>query len=86
MVFLAQRRGYSLVGVNSAGVNAFFVREDLLSDRCVQRSVQDIYRPSNFREGRDEFGNLSYVASGERLEIIRGLPVLNVETGQLETL
>jgi hypothetical protein len=39
-----------------------------------------------FRESRDEDGRLTYLAGDERLEAIRGMPVHNTETGQIEEL
>lgn len=86
MTYLAERRGYALVGTNAAHSNAFFVREDLLNEEIERRTVAEIYEPSNCREGRDERGNLTYLTAAERLEAIKGLPVLNVETGELEVL
>lgn len=79
---LAARKGYRFIGTNSAGVNAFFVREDY-AKRFVDSSLQHIRaQPSLFRESKDEFGQLNYVAGMERLRHISGLPVVNVETGE----
>jgi len=86
MTYLAEKKGYALVGTNTAGGNSFFVREDLLNDRVKRQTVAQAYEPSNFRESRDELGRLTYLAGEERIKAIKGLPVLNVETGQIETL
>ncbi len=82
----AVRKGYALVGTNSAGNNAFFVRQDLVNDRVRVLSVEEAFTPSRFREAKDAAGNLTFARGEERLAIIRGLPVLNVETGQIEPL
>lgn len=82
----AGRKGYALVGTNSAGNNAFFVRQDLVNDRVQVLSVEDAFTPSRFREAKDAAGNLTFARGEERLALIRGLPVLNVETGQIEPL
>jgi hypothetical protein len=75
-----------LVGTNNAGGNAFFVRNDLLNDKVSVVSAEQAYFPSKIREGRDKHGNLSYVTGTKRLEVIKGLPVLNVETKAIEEL
>jgi hypothetical protein len=86
MTFLAEKKGYALVGTNMAGTNAFFVRTDLLNDKVQRQTVAQAYQPPNVRESRDLSGNLSFLAGEDRLNEIRGLPVLNVETGELEAL
>lgn len=85
--YLATQRSYSLIGTNSAGSNAFFVRDDLLS-ACPfpALSVRDAFVMSNVRESRDPAGGLSRLAGSDRLDAIRGMPVVNVVTGQTEPL
>lgn len=81
---LADKKGYALVGTNTAGSNAFYVRKDLLNDSVEVLSVESVYSPSNCRESRDEYGNLTYVTGNKRLEVIKGLPVYEVEKGAIE--
>jgi hypothetical protein len=46
---LAERKGYRLVGCNFAGMNAFFVREDLLGDRfCEPCTAENHYEPARY--------------------------------------
>ena len=78
---LAAQKGYRLVCGTAAGNNAFFVRADLAQGFPVARP-EDVYRPSRFRESRDDQGRLTYVDSmRDRLKLIRHLPVVDVETG-----
>jgi hypothetical protein len=77
---LAGQKGNSLIGTNSAGSNAFYVRTDLLSGL----SVQDVFIPSKIRsesgwstDVRRQFG---------QTEADQELPVVNVETGKSEPL
>jgi hypothetical protein len=86
MTYLAEKKGYGLVGTASAGGNAFFVREDLLNERVQRLTAAQAYRPFNCRESRDESGQLTFLGGDDRINAIRGLPVLNVETGHFETL
>jgi hypothetical protein len=82
---LAKRKGYRFLGTNSAGVNAFFVREDYASrfDSCLGGARA---YPSRLRESMDEPGRLSYVRGVRRYELIRELPVVNTETDQRQSL
>lgn len=78
---LAAKKGYRFVGTNSAGNDAFFVREDYAS-RFVDGSLLQIRSfPSRFRESRDRSGRHTYIGGVERLKHISALPVVNVETG-----
>jgi hypothetical protein len=86
ITFLADKKGYSLVGTNSAGNNAFYVRSDLLTDELKVLSPEDAYSPSKFRECRDRKKNLTYMGGNGRLDLIKGLPVRNVETNSDEVL
>jgi hypothetical protein len=45
---LAARRGYRLVGTNITGVNAFFVREDLVAGRFADQDVAALFNPARF--------------------------------------
>ena len=86
IVSLANRKGYALVGTNSAGNNAFFVRNDLMISQFPALNAEDGFTQSRFRESRDADGNLTYVSGEARLKLIQGLPVVNVETGAIDEL
>jgi hypothetical protein len=81
-VHLLAGRGYALVGVNSAGNNAFFVRKDLLNDRVRQISLDEGFRESCFREGRDEKNRLTFSSGRARREMIADLPLVDVLSGE----
>jgi hypothetical protein len=84
--FLANKKGYSLVGTNSNGCNAFFVRNDLVNEKIKVLTAEQAFLPSKIRQSRDKQGNLSYLAGNDGLKEIKGLPVVNVETGVIEEL
>lgn len=83
---LAGEKGYAFVGCNSAGNNAYFVRKDKLTKPVREISLDEGYVVSKFRESRNESGQMDHVAGKQRIELIRGLPVVNVQTGQVEKL
>ena len=84
MTYLANKKGYSLVGAGSTGSNAFYVRNDLLNEKVKVISVEAAYSPVNCRESRDESGNLTLISGDKRLDVIRGLPVYEVEKKIME--
>ena len=75
---LAKNMNMALVGINSAGSNAFFVRRDLLNENVEEVFINDCFVESKFREGRDENGSLNFQLIKERLNSIRQLPVIDV--------
>lgn len=82
---LATDRGYALIGVNSVGSNAFFVRRELLNDRVRETSLSSCYRSSCFREGRDAAGRLNFLSGAARRRPIAHLPLVDVLTGNMLT-
>jgi len=78
---LLSGRAYALVGVNTAGSNAFFVRKDLLNDVVTEVSVAECFRDSDFREGRDADGQLTFATGNARRVPIADLPLIDVLTG-----
>jgi methyltransferase FkbM-like protein len=74
----AENKGYKFVGTCSNGINAFFVRDDLFSH--VDDLIDNLYAyPSRHRDSRDESGSLSYIAGIKRLDLIKDMPVINIE-------
>jgi len=84
ITFLAAKKGYTLVGTNSASVNAFYVRNDVWNNQLESLTAEEAFTPSHFRDSRDENGKPTYISGNSRLELIKGLPVYNVETQLLE--
>jgi hypothetical protein len=78
----ASSRDYALVGVNSAGSNAFFVRRDILNENIREVSIDACYRDSSFREGRDASGRLTWSSGTDRRQRIARLPLVDVITGE----
>jgi hypothetical protein len=69
VAILAGRKGYTLVGTNITGSNAFFVRSDLVSDKFSQPATPEhLYNPARYRLGtgfdighRPNFGDYTRV-------------------------
>lgn len=79
---LLSKRGYALVGGNSAGNNAFFVRNDRLNEKVRAVSVAEAYRAASFSEARNANGDLTFVRGKARRDVIGHLPLVEVATGQ----
>lgn len=78
---IAKEKGYCLVGCNSAGNNAYFVRNDRLQN-LTTKTCRDAYVQSLYRESRDQQGRKTFASGALRLELIKDLPVVNVATQQ----
>lgn len=81
---LGKTKGYDFVGCNLNGNNAYFVRKDV--NTIPKQDLKGGYKISKYRESRNEEGNLSFVEKDERLDVIKGLPIVNTITGSLETI
>ena len=79
LCILADRKGYTFVGCNSAGNNAFFLRKDLKPDAINEITVEEGYVRGQFRESRDEKGNLLYLSLEEEQKILNSLPLVEIE-------
>ena len=75
---LAGLKGYALIGANSAGNNAFFVRRDRLNGQR-ELTAEQGYVESQFRESRDDSGRLTFLSGAARLQKIIDLPIYDVE-------
>ena len=84
-IHLAERKGYSLVGTTSQGLNAFFVRNDYAGHLKDKIGAIPIHA-SRFTDTRGPDGRLTYQRGTKRLACIAHLPVVNVVTGDTHTL
>lgn len=78
---LAESKGYALVGCNGAGNDAFFVRKDLCPPTLPPKSAEQAFVPAKFRQARDAQRRLMLLPLAEEIELLRGLPLVDVETG-----
>jgi hypothetical protein len=75
---LGKRKGYSFVGCNSAGNNAFFVRQDLKPIEMPELTPQQGFVQGKFRESRAEDGSLLFLTAEEEAKILRDLPLVEI--------
>ena len=78
MQILGKKKGYSLIGSNSKGNNAYFIRNDKVGNFKV-KSAEEGYVLSKFRETTE---NGERVSGLHRIKLIEGLDVINVITGE----
>lgn len=85
LIQLADQKGYAFVGTNSNGCNAFFVRRDHASEvlKCIDEPRSF---PSSIRESRNALGELTFVRGAGRIELIRHLPVVDLEANTVKPL
>ena len=78
LIKLGIKKGYSFVGCNLAGNNAFFVKKDLLNDKVKENNLEKGFVINKFRESRTKDGNLAYLSKIEEQKIIFSLPLTEV--------
>jgi hypothetical protein len=78
LTLLAGRKGDSLVGCNSAGNNAYFVRNNKLGE-LPAFSAREAFVESRFRDSRSRSGELTYLSGSQRFDEISRLELYDVE-------
>ena len=77
---LAKEKGYEFIGCNSQGNNAYFIRRDRIGGLRTL-SCEEGFVDAAFRE---HVANGDWVSGLQRTEMIKGMPVFNIETQQIE--
>lgn len=80
---LAETKDYAFVGCNSAGINAYFVKQSQLGS-LTPVSPEEGFVDSAIRESRDQAGKLSFMGGKKRADLLKGLPVYNTRTNSVE--
>jgi len=78
---LGSRKGYTFVGTNANGINAFFVKDSLAAPLLQLIEAPKAF-PSRHRDSRDQLGRLSFAGGLARLDLIRDMSVVDVESGK----
>jgi hypothetical protein len=75
---LGKRKGYSFVGCNMAGNNAFFVRSELRPPSLPELTPAEGFVRSQFRESRNAHGALTFLTEAQEAAILDKLPLTEV--------
>ena len=81
---LAAEKGYHLIGTNSAGNNAYYIKQGWLSPELNAIQPIEAFTASRFREGRNQEGKLTFQPHAQCVDLIKGLPVFNVLSDLIE--
>jgi len=81
LYILAKEKGYEFIGCNRHGNNAYFIRSDKIGN-LKKVSCEGGFVDSKFREYKIPNGD--WVSGAKRVEVIKGMPVFNIETQQIE--
>ena len=79
--YLLNQKGYTFVGCNSNGNNGYFVQNDKLCNLPTPTLVTGFVN-AKFRDSRDVKGKLTYLSGNERINSIKGMPVIDVLTNK----
>lgn len=82
---LSKQKGYALVGCNSAGNNAFYVRQDVLGSQR-ELSVEHAFVQAQFRESRDSAGTPTFLDAAAARALIGTMHVYDLDAGGLAPL
>lgn len=85
LVDLGEEKGYTFIGSNSHGNNAYFIRNDH-AGAFRKLSAKEGYVVSKFRESRDEKGELTYLTGHDRLKLLHGMEIYNTRSNKLENI
>lgn len=76
---LAGRKGYAFVGCNSNGINAFFVRRDMMPDNIREVSLEEGYVAGHHRESQDERGEFVRMSPEEERQLLLSMPLVYLD-------
>jgi len=79
---LITKNGYYFVGTNTAGNNAFFVK-NTIKGRIPKVTLENGFTMSKYRESKDKRGNLTYLTTQkERLNQLKSMKLINVKNNK----
>jgi hypothetical protein len=78
LCLLGKRKGYSFVGCNTAGNNAFFVRSKLRPTTLAELTPAEGFVEAQFRQARDAYGTMTFSTAEQETAILRDLPLVEI--------
>lgn len=88
-ITLLDSKGFTFVGTNRAGNNAFFIKNEMKDQMSIPLPVIDnlkIFLDWRIRESRDASGRLNYLNASQALKIIESLTVIDLQSGDQKRL
>lgn len=82
---LGIEKGYTFIGSNSNGNNAYFVRNDKIKN-LKALTPDEGYVYSKYKEGHKKDGSLSLLRANDRYKELHNMPIYNTTTCSLETI
>lgn len=79
LTFLANTKGYDLVGCDSSGTNAFYVRKELRPATLPKQSVRDSFRKGRVTDTLNPEGNLTRITFEEEFKLITSVPLVEID-------
>jgi len=80
---LSQEKGYYFIGCNSAGNNAYFLKNKFESI-IKPKSINEGFVTAKSRDERNSSGDLLFSSRESCINAIRGMPVFNLQTKNIE--
>ena len=82
---LAKLKGYEFIGTNKNSVNAFFVKKEYAYKYIPEliTTIEESVFDSKFRESRDENGKLTFLSGKQRINLIKSMPVINLDNDEM---
>jgi hypothetical protein len=80
LAHLGEKKGYVLVGCNTNGNNAFFVRRDVAGS-FMPLTPELAFRAAKFRESRDDAGHLTFLSTAAGRKLIGAMKLVDVISG-----
>ncbi|MCG9879668.1 MAG: hypothetical protein MH472_03630 [Bacteroidia bacterium] len=82
MDYLANKKGYTFIGTNTAGNNAYFLRNDLINEFVPAVSVDEAFVSCNFRQNRNSSGQVTLHRDDKMIHTCGHLDVVDVTLNQ----
>ena len=85
---LAKLKGYEFIGTNKNSVNAFFVKKEYACKYIPEliTTIEESVFDSKFRESRDENGKLTFLSGKDRINLIRSMSIVDLDTSEIVSL
>ncbi len=75
---LSEKKGYSLVAVNSNGNNAFYVRNELLNEKIYKRDVIKCFKKNTFKEYIDTDGEIKNINNDDLNKLLISEKIIEI--------